>query len=257
MRGSFLYLVFIFVFAFSTTVNAQQVNPKKSGKAGAKSGATKKTKKAQENPTEPSKSEEIVDDEGGESSTSSTGTNQKSRTNRENKTVYLAPEFGLTMTPAAGLRAGYFVSPNWLIEAGYVTGGFSNGGFSANKSLIEGRAKWIIGNSFYVDAGLGYEMWSASYEVKAADSPGEYVKISGASATNLGAVFHVGNQWQWYGFTLGCDWVGYFLAVSSSFSFKDDAKADKEDKEKEEKDIERMLGGNSLHVGRLYLGWAF
>jgi hypothetical protein len=184
-------------------------------------------------------------------------TGGESRANRAGKAAYVAYDvIGLTLMPVSGLRAGYFIDPDFVAELGYASGGASIGDFKADKSIVELKAKKFFGNSFYVDAGLGYEMWNVSYPVSISDTSFETRKLKG-TVQNTGLEFHVGNQWQWDGFTLGCDWAGYFLSLASSTSFKSDTSVSAQKKEEEEKDVKKTFAGSSAHVTRLYLGWAF
>jgi hypothetical protein len=75
--------------------------------------------------------------------------------------------------------------------------------------------------------------------------------------TNTGIDLHVGNQWQWDGFTMGCDWVGYFLSLSTSASYGSGSDLDAADKKSEEDSLISRLGGSSLHLARFYIGWSF
>lgn len=180
----------------------------------------------------------------------------ESEANRGGKTGYVALEpIGLTLLPVSGLRGGYFISPDLTAELSYASGGASLGDFEAKKTLIEIKAKYFIGNSFYVDGGIAQESWKVDYPVS--DAAGGTSSTLSGSVNNMGMVFHIGNQWQWSGFTLGCDWAGYFLSLSSKSSFSSSSTADPADKEKEEDDVEATMGTGSAHVTRLYLGWSF
>lgn len=180
-----------------------------------------------------------------------------SQSNRAGKTAYVAYDvIGLTLMPVSGARVGYFIDQDFIAEAGFSTGSASIGDYKADKSIVEIKAKKFFGNSFYVDGGLGYESWNVSYPVSINDTSFETRKLKG-TVQNTGLEFHVGNQWQWGGFTLGCDWVGYFLSLSTSTSFKGDSSVSAEKKKEEEKDVEKKFAGSSPHVTRLYLGWAF
>lgn len=180
-----------------------------------------------------------------------------SKTNRAGKNAYAAYDvIGLTLMPVSGARFGYFINQDLVAEAGFSTGGASIGDFKADKKIIELKAKKFFGNSFYIDGGLGYETWDVRYPVAISDTLTETRKLKG-NVQNTGLEFHIGNQWQWGGFTLGCDWVGYFLSLSSSTSFKSDAGVSDQKKKEEEKDVKETFAGSSAHVTRLYLGWAF
>ena len=182
---------------------------------------------------------------------------QESAANRATKTGYVALEaIGLTLMPGSGLRGGYFITPNIAAEAGFAVGSAKVGDFEASKTVIETKAKWFFANSFYVDGGLTYEAWKAKYPVLAS-STGFATETLDGSVNNIGASVHIGNQWQWTGFTLGCDWLGYFASLSTSASFKSDGGVNASDKKSQEDAVKVAMGGNSVHALRLYGGWAF
>ncbi len=142
-----------------------------------------------------------------------------SETNRGNRTAYAALEaIGLTALPVSGVRAAYCFTHDLIGEAGSATGSVSMGDWKYDKKILSVKAKYFFANSFYVDAGLGMEIWNTSYRVVNDGSGADSQKLT-ADLSNVGVEFHIGNQWQWDGFTLGCDWIGGFAAVSNSSSF--------------------------------------
>lgn len=180
----------------------------------------------------------------------------ESASNRSGKTGYAALEvIGFTLMPVSGVRGGYFISPDLVTELSYASGSAGIGDFKVSKTLIELKAKYFFGNSFYVDGGLANESFKINYPVFVSSSAGD--KDLSASVSNLGAVFHIGNQWQWSGFTMGVDWAGYFASLSSKSSFSTDSSVDAADKKKEENDIDTVYGSGSIHAVRYYLGWTF
>lgn len=179
-----------------------------------------------------------------------------SSSNRSNKSAYVAYDaIGLTLMPVAGPRLGYFVSKDFVAEAGFATGDAKLGDFEANKKIIEIKAKKFFGNSFYIDGGLGYETWDVSYSV-IADTGSDTRNLSG-SVQNTGIAMHLGNQWQWDGFTMGCDWVGYFMSLNTATSFSSESGVSEERKQEEEDDAKQTFAGSSPHITRFYVGWAF
>ncbi|MEI6397235.1 MAG: hypothetical protein WCO71_00565 [Pseudomonadota bacterium] len=177
--------------------------------------------------------------------------------NREGKHAYAAYEvIGLTMMPVSGLRLGYFINPNLVAEVSYLTGSAKIGSFESRKSLMEAKAKYFLGETFYVDGGFAHESWGVNYSVLKSGGTLETADIRG-KVTNTGIDLHIGNQWQWEGFTLGCDWVGYFLNLSTSTSYGSTSGLDTEDQKSEEAKVKKNLGGSSAHVTRFYIGWSF
>lgn len=179
------------------------------------------------------------------------------RANRENKHAYAAWEaIGMTMTPVSGLRAGYFFNPDTAAEVSYGSSTTTIGDFQSKKSIIEAKAKYFFGDSFYTDGGVTYENFDVKYSVNKSGQLLEQEKMNG-SVSNIGVNAHIGNQWQWPGFTLGCDWVGYFASLSSSSKFSSGSNLDDSDRVKQENGIKTAMGGSSLHLARLYMGWTF
>lgn len=182
---------------------------------------------------------------------------QESEANRKDKTATVAVEaIGFTLMPVSGFRAGYFFSPDLTAEVAYATGGAKVLDFEADKTVIEAKAKYFFGNSFYVDGGLANESWKVKYSVLTSATGTTTESFSG-SVSNTGLTLHLGNQWQWSGFTLGCDWVGYFLALSTTSSFGSSGAVDEDDKKDQETSIKNTMGGSSAHLARFYLGWSF
>jgi hypothetical protein len=178
--------------------------------------------------------------------------------NRKDKRAYIAAEIGLTIMPITGAKVGFFVSPQMLLEAGYYQGKAGVLGYDYQKKFMDLRIKWFVANSFYVVGGFGMEQWYVEYPVNTTDSTTLFSnEIMTAEATNTGLEIHIGNQWQFSSFTLGCDWAGFFLAASSNISFSDNDKFDPDSKENAEKKIKKDIGGSSPHFVRFYLGWAF
>ena len=103
--------------------------------------------------------------------------------------------------------------------------------------------------------GLGLESYRITYDVQTTGGGG--YKTLDATASNIGVEVHIGNQWQWSNFTLGCDWVGYFFALSKSFSGGDASGVVADSKQSRESSIKGTVNAGSAHLVRFYLGWAF
>ncbi len=179
------------------------------------------------------------------------------RGNRQGKRAYAAWEaIGMTMTPVSGVRAGYFFNPDIAGEVSYGSSTATIGSFESKKSIIEGKAKYFFGDTFYTDGGITYENFDVKYSVLKSGQSIDRENLSG-NISNLGLNAHIGNQWQWPGFTIGCDWIGYFLSVSSSSKFSSAENLDASHQVNQENSIKTAMGGSSLHLARLYMGWAF
>jgi hypothetical protein len=185
---------------------------------------------------------------------------------RAGKTAYGALELiGFTIMPVSGLRLGYYVNSNLAAEVGYASGSAKIGSFESDKKIIEAKAKYFVGDTFYIDGGIGHEMWTTEYSVLTADSLIVSNSVKG-KVSNTGIEFHIGNQWQvthrvmdWdvTGLMIGCDWIGYFKSLSTQTSFGSASNLDAADKKREEASVKTAFGGSSLHLARFYVGWAF
>jgi hypothetical protein len=122
--------------------------------------------------------------------------------------------FSLTNT---GLNAGVFINRNSQVLVSYSWSqsertcvGFENCDIKDN---FWGLAyKRFVGNSFYMQAGASH------HTIQYDESNSSNDVMFGYDATITTADFAVGNQWNFDGFTIGCDWVSFGLPVSSSFS---------------------------------------
>lgn len=143
-----------------------------------------------------------------------------------------------------------------MVEAGYANGSASIGDWKYDKTILSAKAKYFVGDSLYVDGGFGMEQWSVDYGVLTGEGFFETKSMSG-DVTNLGVEFHIGNQWQWDNFKIGCDWIGGFAVLSNSKSFASNSEMDQDSKKSEEDTIASNTTGSSLHLTRFYLGYAF
>lgn len=178
--------------------------------------------------------------------------------NRRHKTaaLYLEP-IGLTFTPVRGARGEFFLSGNNLISVSYVVSSqISFFTWSYKKSIFDAKFKHFFTNSFYMDGGLGLESYEITYDVYT-NGGSTIVKTLNGTASNIGAEIHIGNQWQWTGFTIGCDWAGYFMALSKSFTGGAADGVDADNKADQESMVQGNLNAGSAHLVRLYVGWAF
>lgn len=181
-----------------------------------------------------------------------------SEDNRHHKVAALFIEpIGFTFTPVKGIRGEFFLGADNMLDASYVVSGkvgFFDWGYE--KTVIDVKFKHFLTNTFYVDGGLGIEQYKVTYDVKQTGSLTTYKTLSG-TASNFGGEVHVGNQWQWEGFSLGCDWAGYFFALSKSFSAGSADGVDATDKASQESMLKGIVNAGSAHLVRLYAGWAF
>ncbi|MBQ49266.1 MAG: hypothetical protein CMP10_17950 [Zetaproteobacteria bacterium] len=162
----------------------------------------------------------------------------ESEANRKNVkyTVLYESGFGMTL-PTSGFNAGYFLKPDQMVDFSYISGGTSSLGWS----VIGVGYKWFPGNSMYLHGGLGQRSLKLD------------IDLGSAELSSLGLDIRLGNRWQWGGFTLGIDWLGYFLPISSSAS----TSAAIPDNNKDLQDAEAIGQVAHLQLFRLGFGWSF
>ncbi len=185
-------------------------------------------------------------------------TRTSSAENRQGKMLHIVAEAGLAIAPFAqeGLGVGYYISPDLVVEGSYVAGSSSFAGFEVTTSMLEVRAKYFIGNSFYAIGGLGQRSIGINAELDASSAGGDKVNAK-VSTASTGLSLGIGNHWQWSGFTLGCQWIGYFMPLSSSGDTDLDVSgADPKDTKDLQDSIDALAETPSYQALRLYLGWA-
>ena len=129
----------------------------------------------------------------------------------------------------AGLELTYLMGESLQLNLNYLTGEVDltsaisdNTLAKVDKALIKVnmvylQARYFIGNSFYLSGGLGQRVVNAELKVSS--------KISNDAVTldttsdSVVFVVNIGNQWSFpFGLTIGIDWLGAAVPVSSSFS---------------------------------------
>lgn len=171
---------------------------------------------------------------------------------------------GPSVLGTQGLYFAYKLDRNSSIIAEVTSGslgGGSNGAFDTEYK-ITGKSfgvhyKRFSGNSFYWRAGLDYR--TINYKHTYDKTP--YYEHSEFDGQSLAGNFQIGNQWQWENFTLGCDWVGVSLPVTSSSSNETVAVSGAGslsfEKNRLEDDKKILIKNGHLNLLRFYLGWAF
>ena len=172
-----------------------------------------------------------------------------------------------------GGRVSMILSPALTIEAGYLYSQFALFGYSREAALLSARAKWFLGNSFYLTGGAGYRDNTVSERNVEYDDANR-VSIPSVRAHTQEAItaeLGIGNQWQFSGFTIGCDWVGLSQPVATLSSevtvdgepesislIQDNSSAAKqEEAEKNRREMDTQVGSGSVQLVRFYLGWSF
>lgn len=174
-----------------------------------------------------------------------------SEANRKKQHLSLTAE--ILGSQGEGGALGLFLGDNVVLEASHVGLDLELSYFEFKTSLSEIRAKTFLGNSFYVNAGAGYQLFEGSVHFDFDETYSSSTRI-----TRAGAVFAIGNQWQWEYFTLGCDWIGAFIPFGKAkvdIDYSHDIS--EEDKKAREKDLEGIMTLRQSLALRFYLGLTF
>jgi hypothetical protein len=163
---------------------------------------------------------------------------------------------GFTPLLGYGAAAGYYVSPNDLVELSYNQGKLSAVVVTVSSQLAELRWKHWFGNSFYGYGGVAYRKLRGDVDLDAAFGSGI---ISGSiEAASLGVSGAIGNQWQFEYFTIGCDWIGVTVPVKKlQTNYHDFLLAEGEDRRAAERIMDRMAFQPTPQFLRVYIGAAF
>ena len=131
---------------------------------------------------------------------------------------------GPSLSSTLGLQYGYFLDRNRMIIIEGTNGrlGFGTSmdaatgyDYTIKTKSLGAHFKHFTGNSFYYRAGL--DVRTVDYAYVDRSSTTDFVNFD---ATSLAANFQIGNQWQWSSFTLGCDWLGLSVPITSSVKNK-------------------------------------
>jgi hypothetical protein len=182
--------------------------------------------------------------------------------NREGKQfALLVQPFGLgpNLVMTHGVTAGFYTNSKASIEAEMTTGaqifdGIFFGQFDIKTSSLAVRYKYFAWNTLYFKGGINQRHISFSEKMNNFLFTGQTVtqKFEG-DVTAL--EISIGNQWQWSHFTVGIDWFGYSLPVSSRVtSRKIEGSTDETRFSTLEGPEKRYLESGSLTAFNFYLG---
>ena len=183
---------------------------------------------------------------------------------RKEQTFYLTPGIGLTNGIGAGLRFGYFLKPDYVLE--YSTNATSN--FVSSSEINQAvMVRSFLGNSFNISMGINKRReetgFLTDFLMSVFDSAIEKSSdenITGIknhiSATDYGIQVFLGNQWQWSYITVGIDWVGYYHPLKTvenklvqEISYKDGHNDRRESKLKQGKNLYPSVSAMWFYLG--------
>lgn len=175
---------------------------------------------------------------------------------RVDKKVFIAAEpYGRLPSAGFGGRIGYFITPDSLVGVNYSTGSLSLNDAAYDSMLFELTYKRFFTNSIYIDAGIANEAVDVKYKV--VDATNSFARVeSKAEIKRSGVVLHIGNQWQWSTFTLGCDWLGHHLPITKDESFSPATDGDPGDEARQKRGVQKATK-STLQIIRAYIGISF
>ena len=144
-----------------------------------------------------------------------------SRDNRAGKSFTVAAGLQLIdfLHFGTGLKGGFYLDEDSLLELNYATGTFGFLGADSKYTFVTADFHRFVGNSFYLFAGGGirdYEEKNDSFGfIKSSSLPDRKTTFSRRSSV---AELGLGNRWQFDTFTLGCDWLSYAVPLSTMSS---------------------------------------
>lgn len=175
---------------------------------------------------------------------------------------YIAFGIGPSRSGSIGGTFGFFLDRNSEIDIEVINGrpytyDFS---FASNYDIKTNsfgvHYKRFVGNSFYYRGGIDYRNVDYSHISYDIFTPSTILSREIFKGSSITATFLIGNQWQWENFTLGCDWFGIALPVTSqvdSESVSGTSPSQKNLKDEEENFLKKETS-TSL---RFYLGASF
>ena len=189
--------------------------------------------------------------------------------NRIGKILTLEAQL-LSISPAAtstsGLSAGFFLTPDNIISLGYASGSGSGSGFftlgseSDTLSTVGVSLKHFFGNSFYGTGSLNYQHFTDTRTAFLSGIFGSNPANYSFTGDSVRAGVSIGNQWQWSNFTLGCDWVGVSVPLTTNFSAENVSESDPSDTSQHQNraSAEKAYVSNvTVELVAFYLGVSF
>lgn len=183
------------------------------------------------------------------------------RMNKNFSLTYMAFGIGPSRSGSIGLTLGVFLDRNSEIDFEVISGrpAYSNW-FSWSEYDIKTNSagihyKYFVGNSFYFRLGADYRTVDYRYTSRDIFS-GSTLSENKFKGDSVTATILIGNQWQWENFTLGCDWIGVVLPITSRVQ-SESVEGPSPDSRYLEDDKDWLLK-NTMTMGlRFYLGASF
>lgn len=191
----------------------------------------------------------------------SSGRSGSSRDNRQNMHVMVVAN-PLGIGPSGGIEQGggigVFLGRDTILQIevgdGNTSTEFLEQVTKKHTNSASLNLKHFVGNSFYIKGGLDHRHIRVhEYDAYPSNGASPLYYEFGADVVAAGLV--IGNQWQWSGFTLGCDWFGVSQPVSKKFI--DERASSESDAKSMRKAQTDYVASVALQGLRLYLGASF
>lgn len=187
------------------------------------------------------------------------------RLNKDYQLTALLTGVGPSISSTAGIQLSKHLSANnaLLVETTTGTNNWSSKDIADTKygynidistSSVGVHFKHYSGNSFYTRIGGDYRTvkYRVSYIYQGQED------LRNFDGDSVAANIQIGNQWQWESFTLGCDWIGYSLPISSNVKNSRVSSSTLEyDQRRLKEDSEVLVKGAHLNLLRFYIGASF
>jgi hypothetical protein len=169
---------------------------------------------------------------------------------------------GPTSALTQGLAAGYFLDRNTILSLEVTNNGsnshFQGSGYDLEATSVGLHLKRFVGNSFYLKLGIDQRQVKSKYNWNYSSEFSEASEVREFEGQSTAASFAIGNQWQWSGFTMGCDWFGLVLPISSQITREYLSSSTKDYDRSRLKESEDQQLKNTIAQGlRFYLGASF
>lgn len=185
------------------------------------------------------------------------GSSEQSRLDKSYQVNAQVFGVGPSLASVSGVQFGIFIDPNSLVLFEVTSGSSSASNFASTykikASSIGIHYKHFVSNSFYWRGGMDYRTATVDYE----DTWFTAGNLRSFDGTSFALNFQIGNQWQWENFTMGVDWVGYSLPVTSSVGSEKFDRTSNYERTTIKNDEDSFLKNSHLNLLRLYLGMSF
>lgn len=164
--------------------------------------------------------------------------------------------FSIAPDPTAGIAAGYYVDSDLIAEVSYVSGSLMVEDVDLKWEFLEARARWFFQNSHYLNFALSSRLFTFGSSL-ADDTETMQIPVD-EQMHSYGASLGWGNRWQFDLWTLGCDWVSYFVPLKVSGDSRRSIDGSNSDDLKSYNDVISKSGETAhFDILRMHVGVSF